>query len=276
MERAGLAAIASTLMLASCSGESGNAVANVQPVNEVGAATPPPAPAPGSILAGGGLAGLPLFPPANLESSATTARLFEAAYANSPSPSGAFERDGVHYDARPYISFRSGNMLVLLVSHASPENEQFHADSGSTSVFYFNADGTGPVRSYPQAILGTSWGGEAATSLIVLNGAPAAISEGGGSGQGYACTSRTIHLFSAGGFRSMASFPDGYDDEGAGGGTSISLVGAAPSADGSSLDLLYQGQEAGTDGERRPVSIRKSLRLDGRGAEWIQSWPYRC
>lgn len=277
MERARSGLIVSALMLVSCSGEAGNGLSNRSAVDKMPAtAALPPAPVPRRILAGGGLAGLDLFPPARLESSATVARLFESAYANGASPSGAFERDGVHYDARPHVAFRVGDRLVLLVNHAVPEDEQFHAATGSTSVFYFNLDGTGPVRSLPQAMQGTSWGGEADTYLVMLNGAPAAISQAGFSGQGYTCESRTITFFGRDGLSALPAFPSSYSDLGANGGTEIALVGAAASADGSGIDLQYEGRDVGDDGTPRPVSLRKSLRLDGRGGEWIQSWPYRC
>lgn len=266
-------------LIAGCSGPPEDPIAQVKDnglrVLEQGRPAPP-AELPHYILAGGGLRGLELFPRSRLESTGTMMRLFSAAYANSPTPTGAFERDGVHYDSRPQFAFRDGNRIVLIVNHASPAEEQIHADAGGSSVFYFNADGSGPTRSFPQALTGTTWGAEANTYLVILNGTPAAISEAGGTFQGYSCSNRTITFFGAQGISTLPAFPTLYENSGASGGTEVSLVGAAVSADGAGLDLRYEGHETSPEGTLRPVALSRSLRFDGGGAEWIREWPYSC
>ncbi len=231
------------------------------------------------VLAGAGLPGLQSFDSSIMLPAEELNALFSAAYGGrAPGTVTVTANDGAVpelLDAQPYVAFRNGAMLVLLVTHVNAQD--CHACAGRTSVFYFNAADKSLAQSFPLSIQGNDWGEPQDMQLVKLpDGNTAGLFKWGGGNQGYFCGGYQIIRFGDNGVELAAKFPSEFDDTSATGTASVGLSGVGPGPGGNSLQLRFSGKTQDDDGNMKPINEDRKVTLDGHPDAWIDDWPYVC
>jgi hypothetical protein len=183
------------------------------------------------------------------------AKAFEAAFgrrgsATVDAPAGAL-------DGAQAVTFKPGRLIdapfgPVLVSEGEVKDAA-HVNGGRVAITYLRPEGDhyAVVRHFPEAIVTGSFGHIAKWSVSPrFSDWPVIAAEGGGTWQGYTCSTLTLTELRPAGPAEIASIPLSYDDSGAKEDASEAtkiegkLVNIVKSQ---SFDVAYSGNQAFTD-----------------------------
>lgn len=227
------------------------------------------------LLAGGGLPGLPKLANSRFLSANDSATLMTTVYPDESEGVVTVQHDENLFNAVPQMAYRADNGdIIFLVGHTN--TEECHICEGSTSVFRLDRSGKTILASSPFSLPGMSWGGTAPIALAQLpNGKVVAFLESSYSQMGYSCSSREVFDLESSPARSLASFPDVFDNTGNYGPTSLQIAGIEAKSP-ESLKIKWTGVTKTADGSQEPIFEERTVTLDGAAEPWISSWPHTC
>src|SRR5687768_11179504 len=177
------------------------------------------------------------------------ARAFEAAFGSRGEAVLSVPGNGADEDVR----FAPGRLIwpgfgPVLISEGKVQDPA-HVSAGKIAVHYLKPAGDRfeVARAFPAAVATGSNGQVARWSLDPrFSNWPVVVSEGGGTGQGYTCSSLTLTELRPDGPARVANVPLVYDDRGAKeDGTGRSIEGRILNVvKGQSFDVVYSGSRA--------------------------------
>jgi len=177
------------------------------------------------------------------------ARAFEAAFGSRGEAVAAVPSDGADEEVR----YAPGRLIwapfgPVLISEGKVQDPA-HASAGRIAVHYLRpaADRFEVARAFPAAVTAGSNGRVARWSLDPrFSNWPVVVAEGGGTFQGYSCSSLILTELRPDGPARVASVPLAYDDKGAkADGTGRSIEGKILNiVKNQSFDIVYSGSRA--------------------------------
>jgi hypothetical protein len=197
------------------------------------------------------------------------ARAFEAAFGSRGEAALSVESDGASEDVR----YAPGRLIwpafgPVLLSEGKVQDPA-HASAGKIAIHYLKpeADRFAVVRAWPAGVSTGSFGKVAHWAVSPrFSSWPVIVSEGGGTWQGYTCSSLTLTELRPDGPAEIARVPLAFDDAGARGeeGGATSIEGKVLNVvKNQSFDVVYSGSRAFSEhyvrtGGRYAVAGRKS------------------
>ena len=176
-------------------------------------------------------------------------RAFEAAFGSRGEAVLAVSGNGADEDVR----YAPGRLVwpafgPVLISEGKVQDPA-HASAGRIAIHYLKPAGERfeVVRAFPAGVVTGSSGQVARWSVTPrYSDWPVIVAEGGGTGQGYTCSSLSLTELRPGGPARIADVPLVYDDSGAkDDGTGRSIQGKILNVvKGQSFDVVYSGARA--------------------------------
>ena len=196
------------------------------------------------------------------------ARAFEAAFGSRGEAALAVQSDGADEDVR----YAPGKLIwpafgPVLLSEGQVQDPA-HVSAGKIAIHYLKPAGDRfeVVRAWPAGVSTGSFGKVAHWAVSPrFSTWPVIVSEGGGTWQGYTCSSLTLTELKPGGPVELATVPLAYDDSGAkADGEAAAISGKVLNVvKNQSFDVVYSGSRAFSEhyvrsGDRYVVAGGKS------------------
>ncbi len=195
-----------------------------------------------SVAAAPGPAALGIGTPAE------TAAAFRVAFAKTRQP--VADNDGVEriYTPGKLVTLSDGRLALI---SAGRRDDAGHADSGAIAVHYLSRAGTGfsLIKAWINAGGGSTFGAAPTFTVSGKFGTdPVIVTEGGGTWQGYSCSTTMLIALTPAGPAEVASLPTTYSNSGAVDGKTTLITGHITNIrTGAGFDVAYTGSRRFTE-----------------------------